>query len=48
MKNSIIGSVTDAARDYLDFIRFDKDLDVIIRALERRYGKGQTTDRIQQ
>ena len=48
MKNGIIGSVTDAARDYLDFIGFDKDLDVIIRALERRYGKGQTTDRIQQ
>ena len=48
MKNGIIGSVTDAARDYLDFIGFDKDLDIIIRALERRYGKGQTTDRIQQ
>ena len=48
MKNGIIGSVTDAARDYLDFIGFDKDLNVIIRALERRYGKGQTTDRIQQ
>ena len=48
MKNGIIGSVTDAARDYLDFIGFDKDLDVIIRALERRYGKEQTTDRIQQ
>ena len=48
MKNGIIGSVTDAAHDYLDFIGFDKDLDVIIRALERRYGKGQTTDRIQQ
>ena len=39
MKNSIIGSVTDAARDYLDFIGFDKDLDVIIRALERRVRK---------
>ena len=48
MKNGIIGSVTDAAHDYLDFIGFDKDLDVIIRALERWYGKGQTTDRIQQ
>ena len=48
MKNGIIGSVTDAACDYLDFIGFDKDLDVIIRALERQYGKGQTTDRIQQ
>ena len=48
MKNGITGSVTDAARDYLDFIGFDKDLDVIIRALERWYGKGQTTDRIQQ
>ena len=41
MKNGIIGSVTDAARDYLDFIGFDKDLDIIIRALERRYGKGK-------
>ena len=48
MKNGIIGSVTDAAHDYLDFIGLDKDLDVIIRALERWYGKGQTTDRIQQ
>ena len=41
MKNGIIGSVTDAARDYLDFIGFDKDLDIIIRALERRYGKAR-------
>ena len=48
MKNGIIGSVTDGARDYLDFIGFHRDLDVIIKALERRYGKGQTTDRIQQ
>ena len=44
MKNGIIGSVTDGARDYLDFIGFHRDLDVIIKALERRYGK----DRIQQ
>ena len=35
MKNGIIGSVTDAASDYLDFIGFDKDLDMIIQALER-------------
>ena len=48
MKNGIIGSVTDAARDYLDFIGFDKDLEVIIKALDKRYGKGQTTDQIQQ
>ena len=48
MKNGIIGSVTDAARDYLDFIGFDKDLSVIITALDKRYGKGQTTDQIQQ
>ena len=33
MKNGIIGSVTDAARDYLDFIGFDKGLDVIINAV---------------
>ena len=48
MKNGIIGAVTDTARDYLDFIGFDKDLSVIIAALYKRYGKGQTTDRIQQ
>ena len=47
-KNGIIGSVTDAARDYLEFIGFDKDRDVIIKTLDKRYGKGQTTDRIQQ
>ena len=40
MKNGFIGSVTDGARDYLDFIGFHRDLDVIIKALERRYGKG--------
>ena len=48
MKIGIIGSVTDAARDYLDFIGFDKDLSIIIAALDKRYGKGQITDRIQQ
>ena len=48
MKNGIIGSVTDAARDYLDFIGFDKDLSIIIAALDKWYGKGQTTDRLQQ
>ena len=46
MKNGIIGAVTDAARDYLDFIGFDKDLSIIIAVLDKRYGKGQTTDRI--
>ena len=44
----MIGAVTDGARDYLDFIGFRKDLSELIGALERRYGKGQTTDRIQQ
>ena len=48
IKSSMIGSVTDGARDYLDFVGFDSSLDVLISALERRYGKGQTTDKIQQ
>ena len=48
IKSGIIGSITDDARDYLDFIGFDKDLIVFIEALDRRYGKGQTTDRLQQ
>ena len=48
MKNGIIGSVTDAAQDYLDFIGFDKDLSAIITALDKQYGKGQTTDWLQQ
>ena len=48
IKSSMIGAVTDGARDYLDFIGFRKDLSELIGALERCYGKGQTTDRIQQ
>ena len=48
IKSSMIGAVTDGARDYLDFIGFDKSLNVLIDALDRRYGKGQTTDKIQQ
>ena len=48
IKSSMIGSVTDGARDYLDFVGFQNSLSVLIDALERRYGKGQTTDKIQQ
>ena len=48
IKSSMIGSVTDGARDYLDFVGFGSSLDVLINALERQYGKGQTTDRLQQ
>ena len=48
IKSGIIGAVTDRARDYLDFIGFDKKLPVLIEALETRYGKGQTTDKLQQ
>ena len=48
MKNGIVGAVTDGARDYLDFIGFENDLTTIIDALDMRYGKGQSTDRIQQ
>ena len=48
MKNRITGAVTDGARDYLDFIGFENDLATIIDALDMRYGKGQSTDRIQQ
>ena len=32
----------------LDFVGFDKKLPVLIEALETRYGKGQTTDKLQQ
>ena len=39
MKNGIIGSVTDATRDYLDFIGFDKGLDVIIKYKARHAHK---------
>ena len=48
MKNGIVGAVTDGARDYLDFIGFENNLTTIIDALDMRYGKGQSTDRIQQ
>ena len=48
MKNGIVGAVTDGARDYLDFIGFENDLTTIIDVLDMRYGKGQSTDRIQQ
>ena len=48
MKNGIVGAVTDGAQDYLDFIGFENDLATIIDALDMRYGKGQSTDRIQQ
>ena len=48
IKAGMIGSVTDNARDYLDFVGFDKELSVLMEALETRYGKGQTTDKLQQ
>ena len=48
MKNGIVGAVTDGARDYLDFIGFENDLATIMDASDMRYGKGQSTDRIQQ
>ena len=48
MKNGIVGAVTDGAQDYLDFIGFENELTTIIDALDMRYGKGQSTDRIQQ
>ena len=48
IKSGMIGSITDDARDYLDFIGFDKELHVLISTLEERYGKDETTDKIQQ
>ena len=48
IKAGMIRSVTDNARDYLDFIGFDKELPVLMEALETRYGKGQMTDKLQQ
>ena len=48
IKSGMISSITDDARDYLDFIGFDKELPVLISTLEERYGKGETTDKIQQ
>ena len=44
----MIGTVTDNARDYLNFVGFDKVLPVLKEALETRYRKGQTTDKLQQ
>ena len=47
-KAGVIGSVTDNTRDYLNFVGFDKELPVLMEALETRYGKGQMTDKLQQ
>ena len=44
----MIGSITNDARDYPDFLGFDKELPMLISTLEERYGKGETTDKIQQ
>ena len=35
-------------RDYLNFVGFDKELPVLMEALETWYGKGQMTDKLQQ
>ena len=48
IKAGMIGYVTDNARDYLDFVDFDKELPVLMEALETRNGKGQTTDKLQE
>ena len=48
IKSGIIGSMTDAARDYIEYVGFNKNLTAIIDALEQRYGQGLTTDKIQQ
>ena len=48
IKSGMISLITDDARDYLDFIGFDKELPVFISTLEERYGNGETTDKIQQ
>ena len=48
IKAGMIGSVTDNARDYLDFVGFDKELPVLMDTLETSYGKRQTTDKLQQ
>ena len=48
IKAGMTGSVTDSMRDYLDFVGFDKELPVLMEALETRYGKGQMTDKLQQ
>ena len=48
IKAGIIGSVTDNTRDYLNFVGFDKELPVLMEALEMRYEKGQMKDKLQQ
>ena len=48
IKAGMIGSVTDNAQDYLSFVGFDKELPVLMEALETQHGKGQTTDKLQQ
>ena len=48
IKAGMIGSMTDNERDYLDFLGFNKELPVLIEALETRYRKGQMTDKLQQ
>ena len=35
VKSSMIGAVTDGARDHLDFVGFHNNLDVLIEALDR-------------
>ena len=37
----MIGSVTNNARDYLDFVGFDKELPVLIEALRHDMGRGK-------
>ena len=48
IKAGMIGSLTDNARDFLDFVGFDRELLVLMETLEMRYGKGRTTDNLQQ
>ena len=48
IKAGMIGSMTDNTRDYLNFVGFDKELPVLMEALETGYGKGQTIDKLQQ
>ena len=48
IKAGLIWSMTDNARDYLDFVCFDKELLVLMAALGTRYRKGQMTDKLQQ
>ena len=41
IKAGMIGSITNNARDYLDFVGFDKDLPVLIEALRHDMGRGK-------